>query len=59
MEPNPFDAAWELRLGTLRALYDVDGAQMTVTVLRAGYKVGNDLYLRGLHTPLRTQEDGR
>ena len=53
MDQNPLNATWELRLGGLRALYDVDEERRVVTILRAGYKVGNDLYLSGQYTPLR------
>ena len=53
MDPNAQHATWELRLGALRALYDVDEEHRVVTVLRAGFKIGNDLFLSGQYTPLR------
>lgn len=41
MDPNPLDAAWELRLGELRLYYDVDEAERRVSVLRVGIKRRN------------------
>lgn len=48
LDPNPFDAPWELRLGDLRVLYSVDEEANLVRALRAGRKPGNTLYIRGL-----------
>lgn len=47
LDPNPLDAAWELRLGELRVFYDIDEAARIVRLLRAGRKPGETLYLRG------------
>ncbi|HEV8637812.1 MAG TPA: hypothetical protein VG370_26640 [Chloroflexota bacterium] len=52
---NPFGVAWELRLGPLRAFYDVDDAAQVVRVERVGYKRGNDLYVRGRRVDLRSE----
>src|SRR5687767_11021315 len=46
LRPNPV-AAWELRLGDYRALYDVDDVGRTVTVHAIGEKSGNRLLIRG------------
>ena len=53
--PNPLGVSWELRVGPLRAFYDVDAALGVVRVVRAGYKRGNDLYIRGRKVDLRGQ----
>jgi mRNA-degrading endonuclease RelE of RelBE toxin-antitoxin system len=53
LDPNPFEAPWELRLGDLRVLYSVDEAAQLVRVLRAGRKPGNTLYIRGVAYDLR------
>jgi mRNA-degrading endonuclease RelE of RelBE toxin-antitoxin system len=58
MEPNPLDVPWELRLGTLRVFYRVDEDQQTVTVLHAGRKAGNRVYIRGKAYDLREEADG-
>src|SRR5690242_13899964 len=55
MEPNQFDAPWELRLGALRVFYRVDEVEQTVTVLRAGRKVGNLVCIRGTAYDLREE----
>jgi len=57
MEPNPLDAPWELRLGTLRVFYRVDVDQQTVMVLRAGRKVGNLVVIRGTAYDLREEPE--
>jgi mRNA-degrading endonuclease RelE of RelBE toxin-antitoxin system len=46
MRPNPV-AKWELRLGDLRVLYDVDAEKRTVTVQVVGEKQGNQLRVQG------------
>jgi mRNA-degrading endonuclease RelE of RelBE toxin-antitoxin system len=53
LDPNPFDADWELRLGDLRVLYAIDEPAQVVRVLRVGRKEGNRLYLRGV--PVETR----
>jgi len=53
---NPFGVEWEWRLGNLRAFYDVLEAEGEVRVERAGYKEGNDLYVRGEKIDLRSEE---
>ncbi len=40
-------AEWELRIGHLRVIYDVDVAHDTVEVKAAGRKEGNVLKVRG------------
>jgi mRNA-degrading endonuclease RelE of RelBE toxin-antitoxin system len=44
LRPNPF-ADWELRVGDLRVLYNVEG--MEVIMLVVGCKVGNKLIVEG------------
>ncbi len=56
LDPNPLAAPWELRLGALRVFYDVDEEQQTVTVLNAGRKRGNTVYIRGVAYDLREAE---
>ena len=46
LRPNPF-AAYELRLGDLRVLYNVDEDNAEVIVLLVGRKVGNRLIVDG------------
>lgn len=46
LRPNPF-AQYELRLGDLRVLYNVDDANREVVVLLVGRKVGNQLMVGG------------
>ena len=53
LAPNPLDAPWELRLGDLRVLYEVDEEAKVVWILRAGRKPGNTLYIRGVAYDLR------
>jgi mRNA-degrading endonuclease RelE of RelBE toxin-antitoxin system len=53
LDPNPFGAPWELRLGDLRVLYAIDEPAQVVRVLRVGRKEGNRLYLRGV--PVETR----
>nr|AUN37388.1 hypothetical protein [uncultured bacterium] len=46
LRPNPV-AAWELRLGDYRVLYDVDEKERTVSVQVVGEKSGNCLLVQG------------
>jgi mRNA interferase RelE/StbE len=46
LRPNPF-ATFELRLGNLRVLYNVDEANQEVVVLLVGQKLGNRLIVEG------------
>ncbi len=46
MRPNPL-AGYELRLGDLRVLYNVDEANAEVVVVAVGRKVGNALIVEG------------
>lgn len=46
LRPN-LTAAWELRIGDFRVLYDVDVQVRIVAIKRIGEKRGNTLYLRG------------
>jgi mRNA-degrading endonuclease RelE of RelBE toxin-antitoxin system len=46
MRPNPI-AAWELRLGDYRVLYDVGESERNVIVQVIGEKVGNRLIVQG------------
>jgi mRNA-degrading endonuclease RelE of RelBE toxin-antitoxin system len=45
LDPNDI-AAWELRLGKYRVLYDVEEQANLVTIRAVGFKVGNELYIR-------------
>ena len=44
LRPNPF-AEFELRIGNLRVLYNVEGAEVVLLVV--GRKVGNKLVVKG------------
>jgi mRNA-degrading endonuclease RelE of RelBE toxin-antitoxin system len=46
LRPNPF-AAYELRLGDFRVLYNVDEPNSEVIVVAVGRKVGNTLVIDG------------
>ena len=46
LEPNEV-AEWELRVGRLRILYDVHEQIKVVSVEVIGYKIGNNLIVRG------------
>ncbi len=46
MRPNSV-AAWELRLGDYRILYDVDETTRVVTIQVIGEKIGNRLTVQG------------
>jgi len=46
LRPNPF-AEYELRLGNLRVLYNVDETKPEVVVLMVGRKQGNKLIVNG------------
>jgi mRNA-degrading endonuclease RelE of RelBE toxin-antitoxin system len=58
MQPNPLGAEWALRLGSLRAYYEVDQTTQTVLVLSAGRKVRNQVVIRGVAYDLREGEEG-
>ena len=58
MEPNPLDAPWELRLGPLRVFYRVDEDRQIVLLLRAGRKLGNIIFIRGIAYDLREELEG-
>jgi hypothetical protein len=45
LRPNPF-AEFELRVGDLRVLYNIEGAE--VVLLAVGRKVGNKLIVKGV-----------
>jgi hypothetical protein len=53
MDPNPLGARWELRLGELRVYYDIEETAHTVRVLRAGRKLRERVFIRGVETDLR------
>jgi hypothetical protein len=55
LDPNPLGVAWELRVGPMRAFYDVDVAAQTVRIERVGIKRGNELYVRGRRVDLRSE----
>ena len=40
-------AKWELRIGSFRVFYDVDGKQITIEVIAVGEKDHNVLFIRG------------
>jgi mRNA-degrading endonuclease RelE of RelBE toxin-antitoxin system len=46
MRENPL-APWELRVGALRAFYDVLEDRRTVLIVAVGKKVGNKLLIAG------------
>jgi mRNA-degrading endonuclease RelE of RelBE toxin-antitoxin system len=46
LRPNPL-APWELRIGSLRVLYDVADAERKVIVIAIGKKKGNRLQIAG------------
>ena len=47
LRPNPF-APWELRVGSLRVFYEVDGGEPDlINVLAIGIKKGNRLIIAG------------
>ena len=53
LDPNQFEAPWELRLGALRVLYEVDEANSIVWALRTGREPADILYIRGVAYDLR------
>lgn len=55
MDPNPLAATWELRLGELRAYYDIDEASRTVWIVRVGHKRRERVVVRGIQVDLREQ----
>jgi mRNA-degrading endonuclease RelE of RelBE toxin-antitoxin system len=46
LEPNDI-AEWELRLGKYRVFYDVVEQVKIVAIQAVGFKLGNELYIRG------------
>ena len=47
LRPNPI-APWELRIGNLRAFYDITSDQPNIVkILAVGYKKGNVLFIAG------------
>jgi mRNA-degrading endonuclease RelE of RelBE toxin-antitoxin system len=46
LRPNSL-AAWELRIGKLRAFYDVDVLRKVVLIKVVGWKEHNQLFVRG------------
>jgi mRNA-degrading endonuclease RelE of RelBE toxin-antitoxin system len=46
LRPNEL-ADWELRAGRFRVFYNVDEAEMIVSIEAVGLKVGNLLFIRG------------
>ena len=53
MDPNPLGTTWELRLGELRAYYDIDEASRTVWIVRVGHKRRERVIVRGVQVELR------
>ena len=46
LQPNDI-AEWELRLGKYRVFYDVEVQVKIVAIQAIGFKIGNELYIRG------------
>jgi mRNA-degrading endonuclease RelE of RelBE toxin-antitoxin system len=46
LRPNPF-AGYELRLGDLRVLYQIDEENSEIVIVAVGRKVGNKLIVEG------------
>jgi len=46
MDPNPV-AAWELRIGKFRVLYNVEETVKIVSIEAIGIKIGSDFVIRG------------
>lgn len=46
LRPNEL-AEWELRLGRFRVFYNVDEAARIVIIEAIGFKIGNQLFIRG------------
>jgi mRNA-degrading endonuclease RelE of RelBE toxin-antitoxin system len=46
LRPNDF-AAWELRIGRFRVFYNVDDTVHIVSLEAIGFKIGNQLFIRG------------
>lgn len=53
MAPNPYGAPWELRLDSVRVLYDIDEDGGMVRILRVAEKRGNEFYVRGQKVEMR------
>jgi len=45
LDPNEI-ADWELRLGKIRVLYDIEEAVKIVAIQAVGVKIGNQLFIR-------------
>jgi mRNA-degrading endonuclease RelE of RelBE toxin-antitoxin system len=46
LRPNPI-AAWELKSGKYRVFYEVETADLLVSIVSVGHKEHNVLYIRG------------
>ena len=46
LQPNDI-AEWELRLGKYRVFYNVEEQVKIVAIQAIGFKIGNELYIRG------------
>lgn len=46
LRPNDV-AEWELRIGKFRVFYNVDDAVHIVSIEAIGFKIGNQLFIRG------------
>ncbi|MBE7550296.1 MAG: type II toxin-antitoxin system RelE/ParE family toxin [Anaerolineales bacterium] len=51
LRDNPI-ATWELRIGMYRVFYEVDVTGQTVSVVSAGHKIHNTLWIRGQEVQL-------
>ncbi len=46
LRPNDI-SDWELRIGKYRVLYDIEEQVKIVAIQAIGFKIGNELYIRG------------
>ena len=46
LRPNAV-ASWELRIGRFRVFYNVDEEMRYVSIEAIGFKIGNELFIRG------------
>jgi len=46
LRPNDI-SDWELRIGKYRVLYDIEEQEQMVAIQAIGFKIGNELYIRG------------
>ena len=46
LRPNNI-SDWELRIGKYRVLYDIEEQEQIVAIQAIGFKIGNELYIRG------------